>query len=72
MTIYEKSTIHRHVIDSNQVLCCEETGRVIAVFYNGYDLDEIIERTKPPRPPKLDKKLGKIILPNLRNNKNRS
>ena len=30
-------------IISDNTLCCAETGRVIAVFYNDYDLDEVIE-----------------------------
>ena len=33
-----------HKIDSENILTCAEIGRVIAVFYNDYDLKEIIER----------------------------
>lgn len=32
-----------HQITSNNQLCCGDTGRVIAVFYNDYDLDEVLE-----------------------------
>lgn len=31
-------------ITSNNVLCCAETGRVVAVFYNESDLETIIKR----------------------------
>lgn len=34
----KKST---HSIESGNILCCNETGRVMAVFYNDYDLDLI-------------------------------
>ena len=44
MSKYEKSdSVVEHSISSNQVLCCSETGRVIAVFYNDYDLDAVID-----------------------------
>lgn len=44
MIKYEKSdSVIEHSISSNEVLCCAETGRVIAVFYNDYDLDAVIE-----------------------------
>ena len=44
-TRYEKDTsFGYHTIESEQVLVCAETGRVIAVFYNDYDLDDVIEQ----------------------------
>lgn len=40
---YEKSVgFNKHSIESNQVLCDEETGRVVAVFYNDYDMDDVL------------------------------
>ena len=40
---YEKDTSSgSHSIESEQVLVCRETGRVIAVFYNDYDLDDVL------------------------------
>lgn len=43
MAEYEKDTsTGTHTIESEQVLCCAETGRAIAVFYNDYDLDEVL------------------------------
>ncbi len=43
MMKYEKSNYGSHsIVDSSQVLTCGETGRVIAVFYNDYDLDEVL------------------------------
>ena len=45
MTEYEKGTaVPAHSIKSSQCLVCAETGRVIAVFYNDYDLDEVLSR----------------------------
>lgn len=35
---------NEHSITSNQVLCEKETGRVVAVFYNDYDLQSVIEQ----------------------------
>jgi len=32
-----------HTITSDNTLCCGETGRVIAVFYNDYDLSYFME-----------------------------
>jgi hypothetical protein len=46
-TLYEKSDApNSHEIESRNVLCCAETGRVIAVFYNDYDLDELLDQHK--------------------------
>ena len=43
MAEYEKCTTNStHIIESEQCLVCAETGRVIAVFYNDYDLDEVL------------------------------
>jgi hypothetical protein len=27
-------------------LCCADTGRVVAVFYNDYDLDNLLEQVE--------------------------
>jgi len=35
-----------HSITSSNVLCCSDTGRVMAVFYNDYDLDAVIKEMK--------------------------
>jgi precorrin isomerase len=35
-----------HKIISRNTLCCSDTGRVIAVFYNDYDLDAVINEIK--------------------------
>ena len=35
-----------HVISSANVLLCADTGRVMAVFYNEYDLDGILLELK--------------------------
>lgn len=45
---FEKNecTVNEHTITSNNVLRCAETGRVVAVFYNDYDLDTVIEQQK--------------------------
>lgn len=43
---YEKDkTAGAHKIESENVLLCSETGRVVAVFYNEYDLDNFLERS---------------------------
>ena len=45
MTEYEKTEGYgEHAIESHNVLVCSDTGRVIAVFYNDYDLDEVLEQ----------------------------
>jgi len=33
-----------HTIASDNVLIDKETGRVVAVFYNDYDLDDVVEQ----------------------------
>jgi len=43
MSEFEKSVYGSHTIESKQVLCDAETGRVVAVFYNDYDLDAVLE-----------------------------
>jgi hypothetical protein len=45
---YEAGTsiVNTHTIESSNKLCCAETGRVVAVFYNDYDLDSVIELEK--------------------------
>lgn len=50
MTIerFEIDTANRHTITSNVTLCCAETGRVIAVFYNDYDAEALLAAA--PRP----------------------
>ena len=46
----EKYTIdHTHTIKSSQVLIESETGRVVAVFYNDYDLDNILNQLQEKR-----------------------
>ena len=42
---FEKSEgLNDHTITSNSVLCCADTGRVVAVFYNDYDLENLLEQ----------------------------
>jgi hypothetical protein len=42
---FEKSEgLNDHTITSNNVLCCADTGRVVAVFYNDYDLENLLEQ----------------------------
>lgn len=49
MTEYEKSEFNNeHTITSSQTLDCADTGRVIAVFYNDYDLDELLKKVNEP------------------------
>ena len=40
---FEASQGHEHTISSTNLLCEEQTGRVVAVFYNDYDLDTVID-----------------------------
>lgn len=43
----EKSELRNdHTITSGNHLCCSDTGRVMAVFYNEYDLDAIVTEMK--------------------------
>ena len=45
MPEFEKAEgCNTHEILSDNVLCCAETGRVVAVFYNDYDLDNILDQ----------------------------
>lgn len=45
MTYFVKDdTDGDHKITSSNVLICAETGRVVAVFYNDYDLDELLQQ----------------------------
>lgn len=37
---------NEHTIISRNVLCCSDTGRVMAVFYNDYDLETVIKEMK--------------------------
>lgn len=40
---FEKSDLDStHTITSNQVMTDKDTGRVVAVFYNDYDIESII------------------------------
>ena len=42
---FEKSEgCNTHEILSDNVLCCAHTGRVVAVFYRGYDLDKVLKK----------------------------
>ena len=45
MSEYEKCEGYgEHSIKSNNVLVCSDTGRVVSVFYNDYDLDDVLEK----------------------------
>ena len=37
---------NNHTITSNQVLCCSDTGRVMAVFYNDFDLEAVVKEMR--------------------------
>jgi hypothetical protein len=39
---YIKSDFGDHQIESSNILLEKETGRVVAVFYNDYDLDDVM------------------------------
>lgn len=42
---YEKlNLLNTHSIDSRQTLHDADTGRVVAVFYNDYDLDDVLKQ----------------------------
>ena len=43
MSEFEINGNGSHEIISDNVLTCSETGRVVAVFYNDYDLERVIE-----------------------------
>lgn len=44
MTEFERNTtLGDHEIKSHQILVEKETGRVVAVFYNDYDLNEVLK-----------------------------
>ena len=44
MMEFEKAPgLNSHTIKSKQVLADAETGRVVAVFYNDYDMDVVLE-----------------------------
>jgi hypothetical protein len=43
----EKSELkNEHTITSSNHLCCSDTGRVIAAFYNESDIDDILQEMK--------------------------
>ena len=46
MDKYERNTNPHcvHSIKSSEILCCAETGRVIATFYHEYDLEAAIKK----------------------------
>ena len=46
-----------HTIESHEVLSDAETGRVVAVFYNDYDLDVVLKLQEKVRD--LEAKLAK-------------
>ena len=46
LSIEKSEFINHHTITSNNHLCCSETGRVIAVFYNESDIDGILTQMK--------------------------
>jgi len=41
---WENTPLSRHVISSSNIMVESETGRVVAVFYNNYDLDDVLEQ----------------------------
>ncbi|RLF56013.1 MAG: hypothetical protein DRN27_10005 [Thermoplasmata archaeon] len=43
---WENTYMSRHVISSDVIMTEKETGRVVAVFYNDYDLDDVLEQLK--------------------------
>ena len=43
---FEFDKVNRHRIEANNILAEKVTGRVVAVFYNDYDLDEIAQLQK--------------------------
>ena len=50
MNGYEKdNSVGTFGICSGHVMACDETGRVIAVFYRGSDLDDVLEKISPPK-----------------------
>lgn len=49
-----ENTENKHTIESNNMLCCGENGRVIATFYNDYDLDDVIKLEKENEALKAD------------------
>ncbi len=55
MKYYKETAGSDHEIKSSNTLHCEETGRVIAVFYNDYDLEELMELIKQQK----DKQRGR-------------
>ena len=46
MSLYEKDRSSVTGITSKNVLVCSKTGRLIAVFFNEEDLDEVVELGK--------------------------
>ena len=46
MKYYKETTGIEHEIKSSNTLHCEGEGRVIAVFYNDYDLNDLMELIK--------------------------
>ena len=46
MQFEKREYFDNHTITSNNILCCADTGRVVAVFYNDYDLDNLLEQVE--------------------------
>lgn len=44
MEYFKSDSGNTHKIESRQVMCEEETGRVVATFYNDYDLDDVLKQ----------------------------
>mgnify|MGYP003644859645 CR=1 FL=1 len=44
--IEKSGAINTHTITSSHHLCCSDTGRVMAAFYNESDIDDILQEMK--------------------------
>ena len=59
-----ENTENKHTIESSNILCCGENGRVIAVFFNDYDLDDVINLEKENEQLKKALNVKNIIIEN--------
>lgn len=56
MSEYIKSDLcNDHEIESTNVLLEKETGRVVAVFYNDYDLNDVLSQLNESSPVAIEK-----------------
>lgn len=68
MSIFERENLcyeisegfNDHEITSNNVMCEQETGRVVAVFYNDYDLEDVISQINDKEEPIADIETQKL------------